>query len=164
MPPQIDATTKPEAITSDARILLVEDNPINRRVAVALLRKLSQHVDMAGDGREALQMVQRNTYDLVLMDCQMPEMDGFDATRAIRALASKVAEIPIVALTANALAGEREKCIAAGMNDYLAKPFTRKSLETIVTRYATKSHSRCRSGAVDQRSRDRLGGADHGQS
>ena len=157
VPPQIDATTKPEAITSDARILLAEDNPINRRVAVALLRKLSQHVDMAADGREALQMVQRNTYDLVLMDCQMPEMDGFDATRAIRALASKVAEIPIVALTANALAGEREKCIAAGMNDYLAKPFTRKSLETIVTRYATKSHSRCRSGAVDQRSRDRLG-------
>jgi CheY-like chemotaxis protein len=106
-----------------ARLLLVEDNPVNQRLALKMLTKRGYVVDVAANGAEALPMVTANAYDLVLMDCQMPEMDGFETTRKIRAAEVGTAKhLPIVAMTANALQGDRERCISAGMDEYLAKP------------------------------------------
>jgi CheY-like chemotaxis protein len=102
---------------------------------VHLLGRLGYTVDLAQNGAEAVEMVQRQTYDLVLMDCQMPVMDGFQATKAIRKLKPPVSNIPIVAVTANALAGEREKCLAAGMDDYVPKPVSKEALDQALARW-----------------------------
>jgi PAS domain S-box-containing protein len=116
------------------RILLAEDNPVNQRVAVAILSRAGHRVDAVANGIEALDAVKALHYDLVLMDVQMPEMDGVSATKAIRALGDDRNRIPIIALTANAMAGDREEYIAAGMNDYLPKPFSPPDLLAIVDR------------------------------
>ncbi|MGI8961108.1 MAG: ATP-binding protein [Bryobacteraceae bacterium] len=105
-----------------ARVLLVEDNSLNQKVALLMLRTLGYDADLASNGREAMAAVSSRCYDLVLMDCQMPEMDGFEATRQIRSGAAREAQVPIVAMTANAFAEDREACLTSGMNDYLAKP------------------------------------------
>lgn len=110
------------------RVLLAEDNPVNQRVAVALLGALGCEVDVARDGREAFEAVQRGAYDAVLMDMMMPEMDGLEATRAIRALADERAAIPVIALTANAFAEDRAACEAAGMSGFVTKPVTAAKL------------------------------------
>ncbi len=102
------------------RVLVAEDNPTNQKVIVMRLTRLGCVVDVANDGLEAVDACSSNSYDLILMDCQMPVMDGFQATRAIREQGSR--RVPIIALTANAMEGEREKCLDAGMDDYLAKP------------------------------------------
>jgi signal transduction histidine kinase len=115
------------------RVLLAEDNPVNRELAQAMLESLGIEVDAASDGAEAARKACAGRYDLVLMDCQMPEVDGFEATRRIRA--HGLADLPVIALTANAMAGDREHCIVAGMNDYLSKPFTRDALATAVRRW-----------------------------
>ena len=115
------------------RILLAEDNPVNQQVAVAMLVKRGHEVHVAGNGREAVQSASEREYDIILMDIQMPEMDGFEATQAIRA-APKGQHLPIIALTAHALSGERERCIARGMTDYLAKPFKAHELFAMVER------------------------------
>jgi signal transduction histidine kinase/ActR/RegA family two-component response regulator len=104
------------------RILLVEDNKINQKVAVLMLKKLGVEADIANHGAEALAAIASQNYRLILMDCQMPEMDGFEATRRIRAQDSYHAAVPIIAMTANAFAEDREACLAAGMDDYLSKP------------------------------------------
>jgi signal transduction histidine kinase/CheY-like chemotaxis protein/streptogramin lyase len=118
------------------RILLAEDNPINQKVVKHLLTRFGLTVDIVENGAEALNVFDREPgYDLILMDCQMPVMDGWEATRAIRNSASSHSNVPIVAVTANALVGEREKCLAAGMNDYLTKPISREQLETVITRW-----------------------------
>jgi signal transduction histidine kinase/CheY-like chemotaxis protein/ligand-binding sensor domain-containing protein len=116
------------------RLLLAEDNVINQKVALNLLARLGYSVDLAQNGEEAVEMVQKRAYDLVLMDCQMPVMDGLEATKAIRGLNPDVSRIPIIAVTANALAGEREKCLAAGMDDYVAKPISKEVLEHAIVR------------------------------
>jgi two-component system sensor histidine kinase/response regulator len=104
------------------RVLLVEDNELNQEVAIELLRETGVVVDLAVNGAEALAKVQQRPYDLVLMDMQMPVMDGLTATREIRALGGPAGQVPIVAMTASAMAGDRERCLAVGMNDHLAKP------------------------------------------
>ena len=108
-----------------ANVLLVEDTPVNQKVAAGLLRQLDIQADIANDGLEGIQAFRKKTYDLIVMDCQMPRLDGWECTRAIRKLeaaAGKGERVPIVALTAQALAGDREKCLNAGMDDYLTKP------------------------------------------
>ncbi|MEK8051735.1 response regulator [Ideonella sp. DXS22W] len=106
---------------SAARVLLAEDNPVNQEVAVALLADVGLRVDVVGDGAQALARVQRQAYDLVLLDMQMPVMDGLQAARALRAM-PQAAQLPILAMTANAFADDRAECLAAGMNDHVAKP------------------------------------------
>jgi signal transduction histidine kinase/DNA-binding response OmpR family regulator len=113
------------------RVLLAEDNPVNQQVAVAMLVKRGHEVHVSSNGREALHAVQERDYDVVLMDIQMPEMDGFEATHAIRAL-PKGKDLPIIGLTAHALSGERERCLSHGMTDYLAKPFKAHELFALV--------------------------------
>ena len=115
-------------------ILLAEDNPVNKQVTLAMLRGLGYHTDVASNGREALELVRRHRYDLVLMDCQMPEMDGYQATAQMRTIPG-TSSIPIVALTAHALAGDRQDCLAAGMNDYLSKPIVSADLEAVLSRW-----------------------------
>ena len=132
-----------EALKRQARILLAEDNPTNQLVVTKILEKMSCTVEAAADGREALTALQRLPYDLVLMDCQMPEMDGFEASRRIRAPGSGVLnpKIPIIALTANAMAGDREKCLAAGMDDYLSKPINVVELRAALEKWlASPTH------------------------
>ncbi|QXI49289.1 response regulator [Pseudomonas anuradhapurensis] len=114
-----------------ARILLVEDNPVNQLVAKGMLAKLGCQVQLATQGAEALEMLEQDTFDLVLMDCNMPVMDGYEASRRIRQ-SGRWPDLPIVALTANAMPEERERCRAAGMTDYLAKPFRREELLALI--------------------------------
>ncbi|WP_273430129.1 response regulator [Chitinibacter tainanensis] len=116
-------------------VLLVEDNPMNQKVGVLMLEKLGCRVDLASDGVQAVRAVQLHDYDLVLMDCQMPELDGFDATRQIRALGGRYQQLPIVALTANAFAEDREQCFSAGMNDFMTKPVQIEALQTVLIQW-----------------------------
>jgi PAS domain S-box-containing protein len=120
-----------------SRILLVEDNPVNQRVASRLLQKLAADVILANNGAEALERIAEGGIDAVLMDCQMPVMDGLTATGEIRRRELKfgAARVPIIALTANAMEGERERCLAAGMDDFLSKPFGQQQLATLLRRW-----------------------------
>ncbi len=120
-----------------ARILLVEDNEINRRIASAMLKSLGYGQDSAIDGFAALEAIGRDSYDLILMDCQMPGMDGFEATRKIRAAESGTRHIPIVALTANTAAEDRARCLAVGMDDYLSKPIRPDALRVTLAKWLT---------------------------
>lgn len=117
------------------RALVVEDNKVNQMVLKGLLSKIGCVVDVANHGEEALALVERGEYDIVFMDCQMPVMDGFKATEIIRKLDSPSAKVPIVAVTANALEGDRERCINAGMNDYLKKPINKEMIEEKLKEY-----------------------------
>ncbi len=128
----------PAALPPDARrmrILVAEDNNVNRLVAVSMLERRGHLVDVAANGREALQALERFPYDLVFMDVQMPEMDGCEATRAIRALPTEAARVPIIALTASAMKGDAEMCLGAGMDDYLAKPITRDAVVAMLGKW-----------------------------
>ncbi len=126
----------------DIKVLLVEDNLVNQAVAQGMLDQMGCSVSLAANGQEALELFSQEQFQLVLMDCQMPVMDGFQASREIRRSesAKQRQPVPIVALTANALQGDRERCLAAGMSDYLSKPFTLNELRAIVA-VALESHS-----------------------
>jgi CheY-like chemotaxis protein len=118
------------------QILLVEDNHVNQKVALAQLKRMGYAVQMVGNGREAVEAVKRQAYDVILMDCQMPEMDGFEATRLIRQYEGQIGgHVPIIAMTANAMNGDREACLAVGMNDYLAKPIRSEDLQSVLKKW-----------------------------
>ena len=122
----------------DSVVLLVEDNAVNRMVARAMIEELGCQIVDAETGADALMLVSRQRFDLILMDCQMPVIDGFEAARRIRAQeqnAGATRRMPIIALTANAIAGDRERCLAAGMDDYLTKPFSQRTLLAAIARW-----------------------------
>jgi CheY-like chemotaxis protein/HPt (histidine-containing phosphotransfer) domain-containing protein len=122
----------------NARVLLVEDNPVNQELALHMLQHLGCDCTLARHGRDALVALEGNAFEAVLMDCQMPEMDGFEATAAIRlreAWQGASRRLPIIALTAGAVEGDRDKCLAAGMDDYLSKPFSLDQLERTLRRW-----------------------------
>ena len=118
-------------------VLVAEDNPINQKLTARLLKKFGYQTQVVPNGKEAVETLTRKTYAAVLMDCQMPEMDGFEATRTIRQQesAETTPHIPIIALTANAMQGDKEKCLAAGMDDYLAKPIKPALLKATLARW-----------------------------
>jgi CheY-like chemotaxis protein len=116
------------------QVLLVEDNPVNQTVIEAMLRSLGYQVALVGDGAQAVHSAEQRHFAAILMDCRLPIMDGYEATRQIRRLTGQ-ADVPIIALTANALQGDREACLDAGMNDYLAKPFKRADLQRLLLRW-----------------------------
>jgi len=120
-----------------ARILLAEDNPINQEVTVAILGGMGYQVSVVPNGLEAVKTLQQVPYDLVLMDCEMPEMDGYEATRRIRDEATKVLnpKIPILAITASAMPGDRERCLQSGMDDYLPKPIEPERVAQVLARW-----------------------------
>jgi len=116
------------------RILMAEDNLINQRVGKLILQRAGFSIDVAADGAETLEAHKKQPYDIVLMDCQMPHMDGFEASLEIRKL--PLPQPVIIAVTANALVGERERCLKAGMDDYLSKPFQGEQLVAVVVKWA----------------------------
>ncbi|MBP5969304.1 response regulator [Pseudomonas iridis] len=131
----------PRALNGDGQgagrtVLLVEDNPVNQTVIEAMLRSLGFTVSVATDGAQAVRSAQGSEFEVILMDCRLPIIDGYEATRQIRDLPGR-GNVPIIALTANALQGDRETCLSAGMNDYLAKPFKRNDLQQILQRWVS---------------------------
>jgi len=135
----LETELEPTELIDRLKVLLTEDNLINQKVAVKTLEKSHHQVACANNGEEAIKMLEEDHYDLVLMDCQMPVMDGFEATKVIRSK-PKISGIPIIALTASALKGDREKCIDAGMDDYLTKPLKRDELNMMLSKWANKKH------------------------
>jgi CheY-like chemotaxis protein len=130
------------------RVLVAEDNRVNQKVALGLLRKIGLSADVVADGHEVLEAIERGDYDVIFMDCQMPEMDGYEATRIIRNREADLkapcqwrAPLFIIAMTANAMAGDRERCLAAGMNDYVSKPVRVPELHAALTRWTPRRAS-----------------------
>jgi len=155
--PEQELTTQPYAVKATSglpplpkiRILVAEDNRVNQKVSLGLLKRLGCNADVVANGFEVLTALQRIQYDVVFMDCQMPEMDGYEATQAIRRAensgskaCSWKAPIHIVAMTANAMQGDREKCLAVGMNDYVSKPVRVSELHAALTRWKPRPDSR----------------------
>jgi len=133
--PRRAATSLLEAKSSrPLRILVAEDNPVNQKVALGLLKKIGHFAEAVADGKQAIETLARQPYDIVFMDCQMPEMNGYEATDAIRRKEGLGRHTWIIALTANTMAGDREACMAAGMDDYVAKPIRSDALAASISR------------------------------
>jgi CheY-like chemotaxis protein/HPt (histidine-containing phosphotransfer) domain-containing protein len=124
-------------VSRESRILLAEDNPVNQAVAMAMLKKLGYHADLVCNGVEAVEALAKADYDVVLMDCFMPELDGYEATRRIRAVdtGTRNPRIPIIAVTADSMPGDRERCLQSGMNDYIPKPIELQKLSEILEKW-----------------------------
>lgn len=114
------------------RVLVVEDNPVNRRVAQRMLERLGCDVGLADNGRAAVQLAQSTPYDVIFMDCLMPDMDGYEATRELRRLHDGKARVPIIALTGHSAEQERDRCLQAGMDDFISKPVSMESFSTVL--------------------------------
>ena len=143
--------------TCDAHLLIVEDNVVNQRVATRMLEKLGCRVDVAVNGQEAVEATARGGYDLVFMDCQMPVMDGYDATRSIRQREKQSGQhLPIIAMTANAMPGDREKCLDAGMDDYLSKPVDPDRLLAMLRQWLPEPSSQSSGAATGQELNDEV--------
>lgn len=123
-------------MTRTNRILVAEDNPVNQKVIIGMLKRLGFSADIANNGAEVIKALGQDGYELIFMDCQMPILDGYEATKVIRASESE--HIPIVALTANAMPGDEEKCLAAGMDDYIAKPLSIITIQKTLDKYLCK--------------------------
>jgi two-component system sensor histidine kinase/response regulator len=134
--PSAGPSDSPPLDPQKARVLVAEDNPVNRRVAVGQLKKLGYTAEVVSNGLAVLDALEHSHYDIILMDCQMPEMDGYEATRRIRARQDGFPHPFIVAMTAHAMQGDREKCLAAGMDDYVSKPVVLERLAAILNRAA----------------------------
>jgi signal transduction histidine kinase/ActR/RegA family two-component response regulator len=134
---EVSASSSAAGDGPKARVLLVEDNLVNQRLAQAILGKMGLFVETAANGLEAVTILATERFDVVLMDCQMPEMDGYEATGVIRAPSSDVLdhEVPVIAMTANAMEGDRQKCLAAGMDDYISKPVRPKVLREVLGKW-----------------------------
>ena len=130
-------------------VLVAEDNPVNQMLAVRLLDKCGYRAEAVSTGLEALTALQQQTYVAILMDCQMPEMDGYEATRQIRLDEQPPAHLPIIALTAHSMPGDRERCLTAGMDDYLSKPLRAPELADVLTRTIQTSHSQAHVDVAD---------------
>jgi len=139
-----EVTPAGTAYIAGMSVLLAEDNPVNQEVALSMLELLGCKPRLAANGREVLEALQQDNYDLILMDCQMPEMDGFEATAEIRTGEQDKpgSHIPIIAVTANAMEGDRDNCLAAGMDDYLSKPFSRDQLVEVLQRWVSSDDTR----------------------
>ena len=131
-------------------LLVAEDNPVNQRVAAAMLRRLGYEVDVVDNGAKAVEAMSTRGYDAVLMDCEMPILDGFEATRRVRAAEGDGRRVPIIAMTAHVLRGDRERCIGAGMDDFIAKPIDLVRLGRVLARWVTDSRD------TEERRRDAL--------
>ena len=134
----VEKKSEVEASLKKLRVLVAEDNAVNSLIARKMLEKLGHNITLAGNGKEALEAMKLAPYDVVLMDCQMPEMDGFEATAAIRTSVESWKDITIIAMTAHAMSGDRERCLAAGMNDYVTKPMKIEDLSDVLKRTVLK--------------------------
>ncbi len=133
-----------DAWTVAPHVLVVEDSPVNQLVVSQALQRIGCRSEVVADGERAVAAVQRERYDAVLMDCNMPIMDGFEATAAIRRLESDTRHVPIIAMTARAMDDDRTRCLAAGMDDYISKPLRRLTLEQTLHRWIPSSPRRGR--------------------
>ncbi|RYZ97067.1 MAG: response regulator, partial [Proteobacteria bacterium] len=152
---QLEFTKKEAAVVSRAekvpfpedlkglRVLLAEDNPVNQKIALKMLEKMGLRADAVGNGLEAVIAVKSIPYDVVLMDCQMPDMDGFEATKEIRGQdRPEIRDLPVIAMTANAMVGDRQRCLEAGMDDYVSKPVSAPDLQQVLTKWLREGISR----------------------